>query len=249
MNVATMQPLEEFDRISQIENRIREYILQNQLQPGDKLPTEEQLATQLQVGRTAVRETFRRLEALGIVESHQGYGRVVRDFNFDPILNGLSYGLVFHSHNILQVLEIRRALDDFFIKEAIEKLEEADIAELEAIVQRMISGGQGNPHFHQEDHDFHALLYRRCGNQLAAQLFEITWTVRMHAIDRHTALSEMPPGIIEEHSAILAAIKAHDTTLARQYLLDHHNNTLLSFQTQIAQHAAGIPLGAVQTAG
>ena len=241
MNVATMQPLEEIDRIGQIENRIREYILQNQLQPGDKLPTEEQLATQLQVGRTAVRETFRRLEALGIVESHQGYGRVVRDFNFDPILNGLSYGLVFHSHNILQMLEIRRALDDFFIKEAIEKLEEADIAELETIVQRMISGGQGNPHFHQEDHDFHALLYRRCGNQLAAQLFEITWTVRMHAIDRHAALSEMPPGIIEEHGAILAAIKAHDLALARQYLLDHHNNTLLSFQTQIAQQAAGVP--------
>lgn len=244
MNVATMQPLDEIDRVSQIENRIRDYILQNQLQPGDKLPTEEQLAAQLQVGRTAVRETFRRLEALGIVESHQGYGRIVRDFNFDPILNGLSYGLVFQGPNILQVLEIRRALDDFFIKEAIEKLEEADIAELEAIVQRMIRGGQGNPHFHQEDHDFHALLYRRCGNQLAAQLFEITWTVRMHAIDRHTALSEMPPGIIEEHSAILAAIKARDIARARQYLLEHHNNTLVSFQTQIAQHTAGVPLGA-----
>lgn len=245
MNVDTLQPLEEIDRISQIENRIREHILKNQLQPGDKLPTEEQLATQLQVGRTAVRETFRRLEALGIVESHQGYGRVVRDFNFDPILNGLSYGLVFHGHNILQVLEIRRALDDFFIKDAIQNLQEADMIELEGIVQRMISGGQGNPHFHQEDHDFHALLYRRCGNKLAAQLFEITWTVRMQAIDRHAALSEMPPGIIEEHSAILAAIKAHDIALARQYLLDHHNNTLLSFQTQIAQQAAGASLGAV----
>ena len=113
MNVENMQPLEEIDRITQIENRIKAYILKNQLQPGDKLPTEEQLAAQLQVGRTAVRETFRRLEALGIVESHQGYGRVVRDFNFDPILNGLSYGLVFHGHNIMQVLEIRRALDDF----------------------------------------------------------------------------------------------------------------------------------------
>lgn len=238
MGIEAIQPLDEVDRVALIENRIREYILNNQLQPGDKLPTEEQLAAQLRVGRTAVRETFRRLEALGIVESHQGYGRVVRDFNFDPILNGLSYGLVFHGHNIMQVLEIRRALDDFFIGEAIQKLQPDDIAELEVIVQHMIAGGEGNPHFHQQDHDFHALLYRRCGNQLAAQLFEITWTVRMHAIDRHVALSEMPPGIIEEHVAILAAIKAQNLTLARQRLHDHHNNTVASFQTQIDQQVA-----------
>jgi DNA-binding FadR family transcriptional regulator len=238
MNIENIQPIEDIDRVALIENRIREYILQNQLQPGDKLPTEEQLATQLRVGRTAVRESFRRLEALGIVESHQGYGRVVRDFNFDPILNGLSYRLVFHGHDIIQMLEIRRALDDFFIKDAIQNLQADDIAELTMIVQRMIDGGEENPNFHQEDHDFHALLYRCCGNKLAAQLFEITWTVRMHAIDRHIALSEVPSGIVEEHRAILEAIKQGDVALARQKLLDHHNNTVASFRAQIAQQTA-----------
>lgn len=238
MSLDSIQPIAEVDRVALIEDRIKDYILKNQLQPGDRLPTEEQLATQLQVGRSAIRETFRRLEALGIVQSHQGYGRVVRDFNFDPILNGLSYGLVFHNHNIMQVLEIRRALDDFFIQDAIQKLSEEDIIQLEGIVARMVEGGQENPNFHQEDHDFHALLYRRCGNMLAAQLFEITWNVRLHALDRHRALSEIPPGLVAEHAAILQAIKAHNVTLARQLLLEHHNNTLESFRTQIAQQAA-----------
>ena len=59
MNLAGIQPLEDLDRITIIENRIKDYILENQLQPGDKLPTEEQLAAALQVGRTAVRETAR----------------------------------------------------------------------------------------------------------------------------------------------------------------------------------------------
>ncbi|MCE7988662.1 MAG: FadR family transcriptional regulator [Caldilinea sp. CFX5] len=238
MSIEAIQPLDEVDRVALIENRIKEYILNNQLQPGDKLPTEEQLATQLRVGRTAVRETFRRLEALGIVESHQGYGRVVREFNFDPILNGLSYGLVFHNHNILEVLEIRRALDDYFIKESIENLQESDIVELAAIVQRMVAGGEENPHFHQQDHDFHALLYRRCGNQLAAQLFEITWTVRMHALDRHNIHAAVQPGSVQEHVDILAAIKQPDVTLARERLLAHHLNLADSLRTQIAQHAA-----------
>lgn len=223
MSIATIQPLEDSSRVDLIEARIREFILENHLQPGDKLPTEEQLATALQVGRTAVRETFRRLEALGIVESHQGVGRVVREFNFDPILDGLYYGFVFRGDNIMQVLGIRRALDDFFIKDAIENLQEEDLHQLDAIVQRMIDGGDENPNFHQEDHDFHALLYSRCGNPLAAQLFEITWKVRLHATDRHVALSTTQPGSAAEHLAILNAIKARDVALARKLLAEHHD--------------------------
>ena len=235
MILAGIQPLEDLDRITIIENRIKDYILENQLQPGDKLPTEEQLAAALQVGRTAVRETFRRLEALGIVESRQGYGRVVRDFNFDPILNGLFYGLAFRGDNVMQVLGIRRALDDFFIKEAIQNLQEEDIVQLEAIIQRMIDGGIDNPNFPQEDHDFHALLYSRCGNPLAAQLFEITWNVRLHATDRHVAFSETPPEIVNEHVAIFDAIKQRDVARARELLAIHHDNVAESLCSPIEQ--------------
>lgn len=235
MNLEGIQPLEELDRVKVIESRIREYIIENQLQPGDKLPTEEQLATALQVGRTAVRESFRRLEALGIVESHQGFGRVMRDFNFDPILNGLYYGLVFRGDNIMQMLGIRRALDEFFIKDAIENLREEDLAQLEAIVQRMVDLGDDNPNFHQDDHDFHALLYSRCGNPLAAQLFEVTWKVRLHAADRHVALSEMQADAIQQHIAILAAIQQRDVTLARAMLAAHHDSMGESLRAQVIE--------------
>lgn len=238
MRVEGLQPIEEVDRIALIESRIKDYILENQLKPGDKLPTEEQLAAALQVGRTAVRESFRRLEALGIVESHQGFGRVVREFNFDPILNGLFYGLVFHGDNIIQVLEIRRALDDYFVQSAIHNLQEEDLAQLETIVQRMVDGGPENPYFHQEDHDFHALLYSRCGNPLAAQMFEITWKVRLHATDRQIALSQMQPGAIAEHEAILSAIKEQNVVLARALLALHHDSIAVSLRAEIEQRAA-----------
>lgn len=233
MTIAGILPIADQDRIKLIENRIREYILENQLQPGDKLPTEEQFASALQVGRTAVRETFRRLEALGIVESHQGFGRVVREFNFDPILDGLFYGLVFNGNSIMQVLGIRRALDDFYIQDAIENLQAKDIEQLEAIVQRMIAGGDENSNFHQEDHDFHALLYSRCGNPLAAQLFEITWKVRLHASDRQIALSEVQPGTVAQHVAILAAIKDRNVALTRELLALHHDSVGESLLAQI----------------
>lgn len=83
---------------------------------------------------------------------------------------------------------------------------------------------------------FSSKLYGKNIFKLAAQLFEITWTVRLHAIDRHIALSEIPSEIIEEHVAVLAAIKERNVTLAQERLLEHHNNTVTSFRAQIEQH-------------
>jgi DNA-binding FadR family transcriptional regulator len=231
-----IQPIEDQDRVTLIENRIRDYIHENRLQPGDKLPTEEQLAAALGVGRTAVRETFRRLEALGIVESRQGVGRVVREFSFDPILKGLYYGLIFRGDNIMQVLEIRRALDDYFIGPAIMNLTAEDMRELEEIVERIRKCADGAS-FNKEDHDFHAVLYRRCGNPLAAQLFEITWNVRLNAEDRHVVFSEIQPGSIDEHVAILNAIQARDVELARKLLAAHHDSIGDSLLEIVARRA------------
>jgi DNA-binding FadR family transcriptional regulator len=58
-----------------IRNRISTYIQENGLQPGDRLPGEETLATRLGVGRPAVREALRALEAVGAVETRKGVGR------------------------------------------------------------------------------------------------------------------------------------------------------------------------------
>ncbi|MCE7988931.1 MAG: FadR family transcriptional regulator [Caldilinea sp. CFX5] len=238
MSLHALQPLAETNRTVLIERRIREYMVANRLRPGDKLPTEEQLATALHVGRSAVRESFRRLEALGIVETRQGVGRVVREFNFDPILNELSYGLAFLSHDILQVMEIRKALDAYFIEALIDTLTPADLAELAAIVQRMLDKNADAVTHAQADYAFHAFLYQRTGNPLAIQLFEITWKVRANASDQQAALVELAPGTAQEHLAILAAIQQKDVAKARALLIAHHWNFEQRFRRQIEQTTA-----------
>ena len=239
MSIHSIQPIAETNRTVLIEQRIREYILTNRLQPGDKLPTEEQLVAALHVGRSAVRETFRRLEALGIVETRHGVGRVVREFNFDPILNELSYGLAFLSHDILQVMEIRKALDAYFIEGLIDKLAQVDLDELSAIVQLMLDHDTNVVSRTQADYAFHALLYQRTGNPLAIQLFEITWKVRVNALDQQIALVELAPGTAQEHVAILAAIQQKDVAKARSLLIAHHWNVEQRFRKQIEQTANG----------
>ena len=228
-----LRPIAYQDRHTLIQERLKDYIVQNKLKPGDKMPTEESLSEQLGVSRTAVREALRGLEALGIVESQHGVGRVIQPFSFVPILENLSYGLVFHNYSILQVTEIRKALDAYFVEQAITNLTEKDVETLSEIVELMQERTDAGQDMECEDHRFHELLYRRCGNPLALQLFEITWQVRLAALDRSRVLNETPPGTVQEHRAVLKAITQGDVVRARQLILDHHWNIEQRFRKAI----------------
>ena len=78
-----------------VQERVKDYITDNHLEPGDPLPAEAQLAADLGVSRGSVREAIKSLESLGIVEVRHGSGIYVRRFNFDSIFNLLSYGVIF----------------------------------------------------------------------------------------------------------------------------------------------------------
>ena len=65
----------------EIQLRMRRFIAEQQLQPGDRLPSEETLCAQLGVGRSALREALKGLEAVGMIESRRGAGNYVAQFD------------------------------------------------------------------------------------------------------------------------------------------------------------------------
>lgn len=235
--LTSLAPIAFQQRHDLIQQRLKEYIVQNRLQPGDRLPTEEVLASQLGVSRTAIREALRGLEALGMLGAQQGFGRVILPFSFEPILENLSYGFAFLNNTILQITEIRKALDAYFVEQAMARLSDDDVARLAGIVEAMKVRKASDQSMEPEDYSFHALLYERCGNPLARQLFEITWRARSAALDRPAALQEMPPGTAKEHEELLDAIREHDVEQARRIIVGHHWNAEERFRREIAQES------------
>jgi GntR family transcriptional regulator, transcriptional repressor for pyruvate dehydrogenase complex len=232
--LTSLAPIAFQQRHDLIQQRLKEYIVQNCLQPGDRLPTEEVLASQLGVSRTAIREALRGLEALGMLGSQQGLGRVILSFSFEPILENLSYGFAFLNNTILQITEIRKALDAYFVEQAMARLSNDDLAQLAQIVEEMKVRKASDQSMEREDYNFHALLYERCGNPLARQLFEITWRARSAALDQPAALQELPPGTAVEHAELLDAIRAGDVERARCIAVSHHWNAEERFRREIA---------------
>ena len=121
------EPLSKF-----ILDKIIAYIRDYALRPGDKLPTEAELAAELGASRTAVREALRGLETLGIFYVQNGSGRYLRKVAFREVSADRAYNLEVSSANLAELLVIRMVLETQFVGEAVAALSVAVLGQLAA---------------------------------------------------------------------------------------------------------------------
>ncbi|MBS4173798.1 FadR family transcriptional regulator [Bacillus sp. FJAT-49736] len=100
----------------EIVHQIREMITKDQLSPGDKLPSERELSERLNVGRSSVREAFRALELLGLIETRRGEGTFLRDFTNHHLVELLSTFILQDSQVRQDVLETKALIEKDVIR-------------------------------------------------------------------------------------------------------------------------------------
>ncbi len=98
--------------VSQIEHLIRT----KKLSPGDRLPSERELATTLGIGRASVREALRTLDSTGLIDVRSGQGAFLRNLSVDPYLasirESLSFLLDVREETLLELWEVRQGLEE-----------------------------------------------------------------------------------------------------------------------------------------
>jgi len=145
----------------------------NELRPGDFIPSEPQLSKQLGVSRTVVREGLRSLESLGVIGSRRGAGRYVRGFSLAPIVDNLSYGMLFDTEDMQEIIAVRERLEAGFIGEAIEAVGETTLNRLRDQIEKMREKTAAGQDFLEEDLAFHDAIYRVTGNRLLVKLLDV----------------------------------------------------------------------------
>src|SRR6266508_3457568 len=94
-----------------LQTQIRRYIVERGLGPGDRLPSEGDLATALGNSRLIIREALRALEAVGLIESRPGSGWYVRAFDVAAASRIFAQSLAFHHRALFDLLAVRRAAE------------------------------------------------------------------------------------------------------------------------------------------
>ncbi|MGE5373080.1 MAG: GntR family transcriptional regulator [Solirubrobacterales bacterium] len=189
---------------------LREAIMSGALPPGERM-MEVQLAEELGVSRTPVREAIRKLELEGFVVMIPRKGAYVAGISLKDVAD---------------VFEIRTALEALAAGLAAERITDEELEEMERIVVLKSEAIKNNDLelLIETDTQFHEVLYRASRNE---KLFQIINNLR-EQIQRFRTTSLASPGrmrlALEEHKKIIEALSERNISLAQQLAQDHIEN-------------------------
>lgn len=207
--------------------QLMENLIAGEWKPGDKIPSENELAAQLQVSRISVRSALQRLSSLGLVESRQGEGTFVCEFSGAQYANNLIPLVVFERSDMQDLMEFRNILDSEIAALAALRATDTDIALLHQNYQRHMAAEGDVTKCADYDSEFHCLLAATTHNALfhkVYQVFQPVFRKNMHQIVSIMGVS----GARVNHAAILAAVEQHDPDAARAAMQTHVQETISS---------------------
>ncbi|MGQ9858945.1 MAG: FadR/GntR family transcriptional regulator [Thermodesulfobacteriota bacterium] len=198
-------------------------IISGQLRPGDKLPSQRELAESLEVSRSTLREAIHKLMALGYLEPRQGVG--TRVSRADPLryMSSLPDHFLLDGVSAAEFLEARLIIESAVAKLAVKRASARQRAFLKEILERQARAAREGQvdEFSRLDTEFHLSLARLSGNRVLVRMEETILDLLRQFIRRVSDL----PGAIEDalvfHSKILEALEAQDPEEAQRRMASH----------------------------
>jgi GntR family transcriptional regulator, transcriptional repressor for pyruvate dehydrogenase complex len=210
-------------------SQLREQVLSGQWPVGSRLPAETELAQRLEVGRSTIREAIRALVHAGLLETRQGSGTYVRS-----VTPGADWEPRLRRAAVLEVYEVREALEVQAARLAASRRTQADIAALRACLAERERARGEVASFVEADLAFHRSVVAAAHNPLLAEMFDSFAAVLREALiavrsDQH--VRDM--GADAAHARLTAAIEAGDAAAAAAATHDHIDPTAANLRSLI----------------
>lgn len=186
-----------------VAERLRELLSDEHVAPGDRLPPERELATQLGVSRSSLREGLRRLSDLGIIESRQGSG---------TYLAPLDLGDLF---------EVRQRLEPLAAALAAQRRSDRDLLRLDEALAEMRAALPDAAHFGDADVNAHATIVEASASLPLRVLFAAISDLLRHSRATTATDAGLRATALTEMTAIVAAIRDRDGDAAEQAMRGH----------------------------
>lgn len=214
MNIVEFEEIEKLRSYEKVVQQFVSMIASGQLKPGDRLLPERELASRLSISRAVLREAFRVMESLGIIESRIGSGRYLPKADIN--LFGLSEGQE-HLALYLSFMEARSYIEAGTVELAAKRATGEDLERIKKAVSVEIS----RENFIKSDTEFHLAITAASHNSvldwiMGSQLFSIYFTGVWGSEDPNRWKQ-----ISEEHRAIYEAIKKKNAEEAKGAILYH----------------------------
>ena len=219
----------------EVVGQIRSLMINKSLRPGDFLPSETEISSQLGVSRTTVREALRILEITGLVETKRGKGTVITSFDVSSIKKKISDVLIQPGREFDDLMQTRMLLEPEVAKLAAIEASENKINDLEVIIneaeKELLSGGVGI----DSSINFHHKIINSINNDILASLTSLV----MELVEKTTHINLHIPGraeiSLDEHKKILKAIqerKPEDAAISMRVHLESVKKNLKAIASE-----------------
>lgn len=209
-----------------VSGKIEELIRAENIKPGERLPSERDLALKLGVSRTSLREALIALELGGTVEVRGGSGVYVSE-QATPAAEVPTAG-----PGPFEVLAARRLIEVEMAALAAKHASDSAIDAILVAVLEMEQHHEDRSGNEQADRNFHLAIARATGNSAMVGVIEYLWSQRgslWHKLKEHFQTEELRQQTLIDHRNIFAAIAAHDQAGARTAMRAHLDRVTRTF--------------------
>jgi len=213
------EKLEKLTYSELIIDRMKELIVGRELGPGDRLPSERELAGEFGVSRTSMREAIKALIALGLLESRTGDGTYVRTNLSESVLEPLSWAVLLAEGVGPDLAEARRVMEPGIAALAAERATASDKERLLETLDAMRQAIGNPPGAAEADLEFHLALAKSTHNQILVEVMNGLQRLLHGLITSHVVEIEHQELCLRKHVDVYEAVVLGDATKAREAML------------------------------
>ncbi len=204
-------------------DQIREAILCGELKAGDRLPSEKELSKKFEVSKSSLREAFRALEAMGLLEIRQGMtgGAFVSEVDLRTARNNMFNYIFFQNPSIHEFTELRSFIEPAAAEIAAQKITPVDLADLEQNLVQTRKVLNKDAFFYELDTYFHHRVAEISGNRLVCFVIDSLKNAIVNIKLQLELDNNFSVRVLQAHEHIVDALRDRSPERARKAMLQH----------------------------
>jgi len=198
-------------------NALRDYIIENKLKPGSRLPSEHALSESFGISRNIIREGISYYRTLGIIESKPKIGAVIVSLCPEDPFAGYMPFLEMDSNGEREAAEMRMALECGAVPLMVAGCTDSDIEQLSSLLEEFDKDTNIDAEV-----KFHSIMLKMTANRLIESMIPLT--IEFFANKRNPPAKRNLKSIIEDHKLIIDALRERNVQKLSEALQLHYKN-------------------------
>ena len=218
-------PVKTNKKSDEVYNQLFSLISSGRLTPGDKIPSERELAAELRISRQSIREALNRAEVMGLIKVRQGEGSFILSSVKGALKPPLTLIIEQEAARIFEFLEIRKLVEGWCAEKAALEATSAELRGMMEILQKMKKVASKDKQWEELDLELHLSFAKATHNVIAVHIMEAL-KVNFGPFFKFTKSmpsSEKIDVLWQHHYEIYKAIERGDPATASRMVIEHLN--------------------------